>query len=125
MIQNPVWHGCQLVMWAVAGLTDAAPPAREVARVRSKVFDIDYRVNESALPLETVRMWYTVDKGVTWQLYGAYEDNHSPTPGPRRPPPPAIGRPARRRNRLCSRSRSSAAVRLPRGPDPPRPPLPP
>ena len=78
MIQNPVWHGCQLVMWAVAGLTDAAPPAREVARVRSKVFDIDYRVNESALPLETVRMWYTVDKGVTWQLYGAYEDNHSP-----------------------------------------------
>ena len=65
-------------MWAVAGLTDAAPPAREVARVGSKVFDIDYRVNESALPLETVRMWYTVNKGATWQLYGTYEDGHSP-----------------------------------------------
>ncbi|MHC4235527.1 MAG: hypothetical protein ACYSUQ_10465, partial [Planctomycetota bacterium] len=51
---------------------------QSAAKVRSKVFDIEYRVNEAALPLESVRLWYTRDKGATWQLYGQDEDRQPP-----------------------------------------------
>ncbi len=74
-----VWHGCQMVVWA-AGTSAcfAAPVANDIVRVNSKVFDVEYRVNERALPLASVRFWYTLDKGDTWQLYGQDDDRQSP-----------------------------------------------
>jgi hypothetical protein len=52
--------------------------AEEATRVRSSDFDIDYRVNAEAKPLESVRMWYTLDGGLTWTDYGLDEDRVSP-----------------------------------------------
>lgn len=74
-----VRHGCLLVVSAVtAAAVGAPPPGPHIARVRSKVFDIGYRVNEGALPLESVRLWYTRDKGASWQLYGQDDDRQPP-----------------------------------------------
>ncbi|HUU82890.1 MAG TPA: tetratricopeptide repeat protein [Phycisphaerae bacterium] len=57
----------------------AAPPTDgRVARVRSRVFDVEYHVNPAAEPLESVRLWYTLDRGSTWRLYGQDEDRQSP-----------------------------------------------
>ena len=72
-------HGCLLVAWVVplawAGVADAQ---QKVTRVASKVFDIEYRANAESLPLDSVRLWYTLDKGASWQLYGLDEDRQSP-----------------------------------------------
>ncbi len=73
------WHGCHLAVMTMAVSAVAAPPASQpTAKVRSKVFEIDYCVNEAAMPLDTVRLWYTQDKGATWQLYGQDPDCQSP-----------------------------------------------
>ena len=73
------WHGGQLLAWAVAATALAAPPsAPNLTQVRSKVFDIDYRVCPEAMPLDAVRLWFTRDKGSTWQLYGLDQDRQSP-----------------------------------------------
>jgi hypothetical protein len=60
---------------------DGADPVR----VQSRVFDIDYHVNEGALPLDSVQLWYTTDGCATWHQYGLDEDRQSPisfhTPG--------------------------------------------
>ncbi len=55
----------------------AAEP-QEVSVVHSTVFDIEYKVNEAALPLESVRLWYTTDGGGTWTEFGRDEDRISP-----------------------------------------------
>jgi len=47
-------------------------------RVTSQVFDLDYEVNEAALPLTSVRLWYTLNGGATWDFYGEDEDRHPP-----------------------------------------------
>ena len=79
MKYNRVGHGCLLVVLAWSAVAVAAPmPDGRLVKVRSKVFDIGYRVNEESLPLESVRLWYTRDKGSTWQLYGRDEDAQSP-----------------------------------------------
>ncbi|MCH7814769.1 MAG: hypothetical protein IID40_12205, partial [Planctomycetes bacterium] len=46
--------------------------------MRSKIFDVEYRVNPAALPLEAVRLWYTVDRGASWSSYGLDNDRQSP-----------------------------------------------
>ncbi len=46
--------------------------------VRSRDFDIEYRVNAEALPLDAVRLWYTLDGGLSWDDYGLDEDRVSP-----------------------------------------------
>jgi Flp pilus assembly protein TadD len=46
--------------------------------VNAPAFDIEYKVNEAALPLESVRLWYTADGGATWIEYGRDEDRISP-----------------------------------------------
>lgn len=51
---------------------------RNVAPVQSRVFDVDYVLNEDALPVETVQIWYTADEGKTWLHYGYDEDRQSP-----------------------------------------------
>lgn len=50
----------------------------EPVAVPSRVFDIDYVVQEEALPLESVELWYTPDDGRTWHHYGRDEDGRSP-----------------------------------------------
>lgn len=81
MIHNSVRHGCLLLFGAWTPLALAAPPADgQVTRVRSRTFDIEYRISPAAEPLDSVRLWYTRDKGTTWQLYGQDEDRQSPVP---------------------------------------------
>lgn len=57
-----------------AGVVDGAEPVR----VTSAAIDIEYAVNENALPLDAVRLWYTLDRGATWQQSGLDEDRQSP-----------------------------------------------
>lgn len=75
----PVWHGCQCVVWALAAAAPGTPPIDgTISRVGAKAFDIDYCVSSAAMPLDTVRMWYTLDKGASWQLYGPDADCQPP-----------------------------------------------
>ena len=69
-------HGCLAVLVSItlATNTGADPPAR----VQSRVFEIDYEVNEAALPLESVHLWYTLDEGSTWHQYGFDGDAQPP-----------------------------------------------
>ncbi len=69
-------HGCLLVA-ASLFLTGAAD-GEEPVRVRSRVLDIEYAVNDAAMPLESVRLWYTLDRGVNWHESGYDEDRQSP-----------------------------------------------
>ena len=47
-------------------------------RVQSQVFEVAYTVNEAALPLSSVHLWYTLDKGQTWHDYGSDDDCQTP-----------------------------------------------
>lgn len=71
-----------LVVCSVLVASLLAPPsalrAEEATRVRSSDLDIDYRINAEAQPLESVRLWYTLDGGLTWTDYGLDEDRGSP-----------------------------------------------
>ncbi len=63
---------------AVPGVAVPVPPEHQIAKVRAKSSEIQYRVNESALPLTRVELWYTRDSGETWRSYGMDEDCQSP-----------------------------------------------
>lgn len=52
--------------------------APEIPKVRSRTFEIDYQVNDGALPLRGVQLWYTMDAGVTWHNFGLDPDGRSP-----------------------------------------------
>lgn len=67
-------HGCLLSATLLVTLL----PSAELHRIRTRTFDLDYAVNESSLPLESVRLWYTLDGGTTWTDYGVDEDRQSP-----------------------------------------------
>ena len=45
---------------------------------QSRNLEIHYTVNELALPLDSVQLWYTADHGETWRSYGFDEDRQSP-----------------------------------------------
>lgn len=68
-------HGCLLVACLAVFTTQAIA---DVARVRSRVFELDYHINAAAQPLESVQLWYTTDDGITWHLYGYDDDRQSP-----------------------------------------------
>ena len=68
-------HGCLAVLCAFATALGAEP---RLARIQTRVFDIEYAVNDDALPLDTVQMWYTLGDGRSWQAYGYDEDRQSP-----------------------------------------------
>ncbi|MGB2985793.1 MAG: tetratricopeptide repeat protein [Phycisphaerae bacterium] len=70
-------HGC-LFLVVEACLAGVAGGEGPVVPVRSSVVDIEYVVNEDALPLDSVQLWYTLDHGATWQEYGLDEDRQSP-----------------------------------------------
>lgn len=79
MIHNSVRHGCLLLVGAWTPVALAAPPADgQLTRVRSRTFDIEYRINAAAQPVDSVRLWYTRDQGSAWQLWGRDEDRQSP-----------------------------------------------
>ncbi len=69
-------HGC-LVVALFTGWPAWAQDAHRV-RVQSRVFDVEYEVNGRALPLDSVRLWYTQDEGRTWHHYGLDDDRQSP-----------------------------------------------
>ena len=74
-------HGCLIVACGIglAGLS-AATYGSEPVNLQARLFDIEYDVNDAALPLETVELWYTQDDGTTWQRYGFDDDRLSPFP---------------------------------------------
>ncbi len=73
-------HGCPIL--AVTTLICALSPAAsaQVQRLGVRAFDIEYYVNDDALPLDSVQLWYTQDDGGTWNEYGLDEDRQSPFP---------------------------------------------
>ncbi len=76
MPRNPVRHGC-LGLAVNAVLVVVANGENPVA-IRSRVFEIEYAVNESALPLDSVQLWYTLDHGASWHESSPDEDRQSP-----------------------------------------------
>ncbi len=72
-------HG-GLVLLVVAASLEAAtpPPDHHTPKIQSRRFEIEYRVNETALPLTRVELWYSRDGGDTWHNYGLDEDSQSP-----------------------------------------------
>ncbi|HNQ22946.1 MAG TPA: tetratricopeptide repeat protein [Phycisphaerae bacterium] len=68
-------HGCLLFF---LGIGYAAAGPGEPTAVPSRVLDIEYQVNREAEPLDAVELWYTLDDGASWHLYGVDEDRQSP-----------------------------------------------
>ena len=54
------------------------PDESLVPRICTREFDIDYQVNDTALPLTAVGVWYTRDAGVTWHNAGPDPDGQPP-----------------------------------------------
>ena len=75
MHKNAIRHGCLAGLCATTSALGAGPG---LSRVQTRVFDIEYAVNNEAMPLDTVRMWYTLDEGLSWHPYGYDEDRQSP-----------------------------------------------
>lgn len=69
-------HGC--LLFAVGALSTVAARSDEPVQVQSRVVDIEYAVNNSALPLNSVQLWYTLDDGFTWRGAGFDDDRQSP-----------------------------------------------
>ena len=67
-----------LLALTVMPLARNCPVMGQPSVVNAPAFDIEYRVNEAAMPLESVRLWYTLDGGATWIEYGRDEDRISP-----------------------------------------------
>jgi len=76
MPRNLVWHGCLYL--AIGAFGAAIARGADHIQVRSRVFDIEYSINEDALPLASVQLWYTLDGGANWQEFGFDEDRQSP-----------------------------------------------
>jgi hypothetical protein len=54
-----------------------AAPTDPIA-VPSQHFDLEYSLEQHADPLHEVVLWYTMDDGASWQVYGTDEDRRSP-----------------------------------------------
>lgn len=76
MPRDPVRHGC--LGLAVSIILVAFANGQNPVAIRSRVFDIEYAVNESALPLDSVQLWYTLDRGASWYESSPDEDRQSP-----------------------------------------------
>ena len=76
MPQDPVRHGC--LGLAVSTVLVAFANGQNPVAVRSRVFEIEYAVNESALPVDSVQLWYTLDRGASWHESVYDEDQQSP-----------------------------------------------
>jgi len=76
MSRRTIWHGCQGTLLLLLFLPSAA--GDEPVPLRSRTIDIAYAVNDDALPLDVVHLWYTMDCGNTWIAGPADEDRHAP-----------------------------------------------
>ena len=76
MSHNPFWYGCLSVAIGATSVAAGADP--DAIQVRSRVFDIEYSLNEDALPLASVQLWCTSDGGATWKDFGFDDDRQSP-----------------------------------------------
>ncbi|MFQ5494840.1 MAG: tetratricopeptide repeat protein [Phycisphaerae bacterium] len=76
MLATLIWHGC--LYTCVAGVAVSEGSQDRPLRLRSKSFDIDYRVAQDSLPLQSVVLWYTRDRGRTWRRFGTDPDRRSP-----------------------------------------------
>lgn len=76
MPRDPVRHGC--LGLAVSIVLVAFANGQNPAAIRSRVFEIEYAVNESALPLDSVQLWYTLDRGASWYESSPDADRQSP-----------------------------------------------
>ncbi len=73
---NPFWR--QGIVLLIPLSCGSWLSAQDPIPVQSRVFDIEYKVNASATPLESVSLWYTSDGGLSWHHYGFDEDRQSP-----------------------------------------------
>lgn len=76
MICSMAWHGGLLV--AAMAAQPSANEGAAATMVRSRVFDVEYSVNEESLPLDSVRLWYRFGPQGPWMDYGVDEDRQSP-----------------------------------------------
>lgn len=70
-------HGCHVV-WVLALLITPRSSGEPAVQVGSATLDVEYAVNDDALPLDVVTLWYTLDGGSSWAEYGADPDRQSP-----------------------------------------------
>lgn len=70
-------HGCR-ILCAGSLLFTTAIGSEPPVHVAGETFDVHYQVNEAALPLDTVALWFTTDGGTTWVEYGSDADDLSP-----------------------------------------------
>ena len=70
-------HGCHVV-WLMAFLITPRVSGEPAVQVGSATFDVEYAVNDDALPLDVVTLWYTLDGGSSWAEYGVDPDRQSP-----------------------------------------------
>lgn len=71
---------CVLTIPAFGLVTASASLANDVstAVVHSSAVEVNYQVDDAALPLDRVQLWYTSDGGTTWHDAGYDEDRQSP-----------------------------------------------
>ena len=69
-----------LVIPAIVSWATSTNLANEITPqvVHSQAIEVDYHVDDSALPLDRVQLWYTSDDGTTWRDAGYDEDRQSP-----------------------------------------------
>ena len=76
---NAWWHGGLFALvLALPTLAANPPPDHQIPKVQTRSVEIEYRVNEAALPLTRVELWYSRDNGDSWQRFGVDEDRQSP-----------------------------------------------
>ena len=76
--QGRQWTGSGCLFLALIVGESGVAGGQDPVQVRSNLLTIEYRVNEDAFPLESVQLWYTLDRAATWIEYGLDEDRQSP-----------------------------------------------
>lgn len=70
------WTIALLIGLTTAWVQGGEAPSHEI--VHSAQFDVEYEVEEAALPLTTVELWCRRESGASWQRYGVDADRQSP-----------------------------------------------
>ena len=65
-------------LWALAFLLAARASAVPAVQISYATLELAYTVNDAALPLDNVTLWYTMDGGANWIEYGPDPDRRSP-----------------------------------------------
>ena len=70
--------GAGCLWWGLVAAAVVAGSVDEPVEVPVRTFEIEYAVNPEAEPLDAVQVWYTMDRGSSWHLYGVDADRQSP-----------------------------------------------